>query len=169
VKSAHLTLAEAPLSFYDESEKLGAEITELCSYIYAATYRLLTLIREFDEKQYWGLPGLCSCAHWLNFRCGIGMNAAREKVRVAHALKGLPQISEAFRRGQLSYSKVRAMTRIADESNEDYLMMIARHGTAHHVEKLVSKYSRCKRLQDVANANKQHAKRELNCRFDNDG
>jgi len=97
------------------------------------------------------------------------MHAAREKVRVAHALKTLPRISEAFRRGELSYSKVRAMTRIADESNEDYLMMIARHGTAHHVERLVSKYCRCKRLQDVENANKQHAKRELHCHYDQDG
>jgi hypothetical protein len=169
VKSALFAAADAPVSFYAESERLGAEITELCAYIYAATYRLLTLILEFDEKQYWGLPGLVSCAHWLNFKCGIGMNAAREKVRVAHALKDLPRISEAFRRGELSYSKVRAMTRIADASNEDYLMMIARHGTAHHVEKLVSKYSRCKRLQDLDNANKQHANRDLHCTFDDDG
>ncbi len=160
---------EVPKPFYEESARLGAEITELCSYIYAATWRLLTLIREFDEKQYWGLPGLVSCAHWLNFQCGIGMNAAREKVRVAHALKDLPSISEAFRHGELSYSKVRAMTRIADANNEDYLMMIARHGTAHHVEKLVSKYSRCKRLQDLQNANQQHATRELHCSFDVDG
>lgn len=160
---------EVPNAFYDESARLGSEISELCSYIYAATYRLLTLIREFDDKQYWGLPGLCSCAHWLNFQCGIGMNAAREKVRVAHALKDLPQISEAFRRGELSYSKVRAMTRIADASNEDYLMMIARHGTAHHVEKLVSKYRRCERLQDPGNANERHARRELHCTFDDDG
>jgi hypothetical protein len=105
----------------------------------------------------------------LNFQCGIGLNAAREKVRVAHALKDLPQISEAFRRGELSYSKVRAMTRIADASNEDYLMMIARHGTAHHVEKLVSKYRRCKRNQELDNANKQHANRSLSCTFDDDG
>jgi hypothetical protein len=82
-------------SKYVEGEKLGAEITEVCAYIYAATYRLLVLIREFDEQGYWQLPGLCSCAHWLNFRCGIGMNVAREKVRVAHALADLPKISAA--------------------------------------------------------------------------
>ena len=160
---------DVPHPFYDESARLGAEITELCAYIHPATYRLLTLIREFDENEYWGLPGLCSCAHWLNFQCGIGMNAAREKVRVAHALKDLPLISDAFRRGELSYSKVRAMTRIADASNEDYLLMIARHGTAHHVEKLVSKYRRCQRLQDAENADRQHEKRELYCGFDDDG
>ena len=160
---------DLPDPFYEDSARLGAEITELCAYIHAATYRLLTLIREFDENEYWGLPGLCSCAHWPNFQCGIGMNAAREKVRVAHALKDLPLISDAFRRGELSYSKVRAMTRIADASNEDYLLMITRHGTAHHVEKLVSKYRRCQRLEDRQNADRQHEKRELYCGFDDDG
>lgn len=128
-----------PQTIASEADQLGAEITELCSYIYAAESRLLSLIREFDDKQYWAEQGLCSCAHWLNFKCGIGMNAAREKVRVAHALATLPKISAAFERGALSYSKVRAMTRIADQTNEDYLLMVAEHGTAHHVEKLVSR------------------------------
>jgi len=120
-----------PVSTEHPGDQLGSQITELCGYIYAATYRLLVLIREFDEQGYWQSPGLCSCAHWLNFQCGIGMNAAREKVRVAHALAELPNISAAFEKGQLSYSKVRAMTRIADRDNEDYLLMIApRHGLA---------------------------------------
>jgi len=150
-------------------EQLGAEITELCAYIYAAEARLLTLIREFDEKEYWAGLGLCSCAHWLNFKCGIGMNAAREKVRVAHALAKLPAINEAFDKGALSYSKVRAMTRIANEDNESYLMMIATHGTAHHVEKLVSKYRTAKRLQDAEVANTQHRDREVTHFYDHDG
>ncbi|MEX2124068.1 MAG: DUF222 domain-containing protein [Woeseia sp.] len=158
-----------PHPMHTEGKRVAAEITELCGYIYAATYRLLVLIREFDEQGYWHWPGLCSCAHWLNFKCGIGMNAAREKVRVAHALAGLPKISEAFRKGQISYSKVRAMTRIADASNEDYLMMIARHGSANHVEKLVSKYRRCKRLQETATANAQHKAREARCWHDTNG
>ena len=97
------TIVENPAeSAYVDAEQLGAEITELCSYIYAAESRLLTLIREFDEKEYWARQGLCSCAHWLNFKCGIGMNAAREKVRVAHALAKLPKINERFAEGALS-------------------------------------------------------------------
>ena len=152
-----------------DAEQLGAEITELCSYIYAAESRLLTLIHQFDEKEYWAEQGLCSCAHWLNFKCGIGMNAAREKVRVAHALAELPKINEEFARGALSYSKVRAMTRIADEKNEDYLLMIAEHGTAHHVEKLVSKYRTAKRLQDPEIANEQYNNREVTHYYDHDG
>lgn len=158
-----------PHPIHTEGVRIGKEITQLCAYIYAATYRLLVLIREFDEQRYWHGPGLCSCAHWLNFKCGIGMNAAREKVRVAHALAKLPRISAAFERGELSYSKVRAMTRIADAGNEDYLMMIARHGTAHHVEKLVSTFRRCKRLQETATANAQYEARQVTCHYDDNG
>src|SRR6056297_3526104 len=154
---------------YAASEKLGAEITALCGHIYAKTYRLLELIREFDEKGYWELPGLCSTAHWLNWQCGIGMNAAREKVRVARALAALPKISEAFRKGEVSYSKVRAMTRVADADNEDYLLDIANHGTAYHVEGIVAKYRRAKRLQDAENANFQYEMRTVDHYYDDDG
>jgi len=156
-------------SFYHHSDRLGDEITELCGYIYAASYRLLVLIRAFDQQGLWQLSGLCSCAHWLNFKCGIGMNAAREKLRVAHALAELPRISAAFASGALSYSKVRAMTRVATRENEDYLLMIARHGTAHHMEKLVSKYATCKRLQQEHNASRQQQMRTLSYRYDEDG
>ncbi len=152
-----------------EAEQLGDQITQLCSHIYAAEARLLTLIREFDDKECWAEQGFCSCAHWLNFKCGIGMNAAREKVRVANALATLPKIDKGLSKGELSYSKVRAMTRIADESNEDYLMMIAKHGTAHHVEKLVSKYRSAKRVQDAAVAEEQYRDRELSHYYDHDG
>ena len=161
ISDAHATRAEA--------KRLGEQITELCSYIYAAESRLLTLIREFDEKKCWADLGLYSCAHWLNFKCGIGINAAREKVRVANALVKLPKISKRLSKGELSYSKVRAITRIADETNEDYLLMIAKHGTAHHVEKLVSKYRTAKRLQDSAVANEQYCDRELNHYYDHAG
>jgi len=152
-----------------DGEKLGAEITELCSYIYAATHRLLTLIREFDEQQYWAELGFQSCSHWLNFNCGFGMNSARERLRVAHALADLPKIDEAFSKGALSYSKARAITRIADASNEDYLLMMATHGTAHHVERLVAQYRRAKKLQDVEFANELHTKREVTYYYDHDG
>jgi len=168
--STAIAIVENPAkSTPTDADQLGAEITELCSYIYAAESRLLTLIREFDEKEFWAQQGLFSCAHWLNFKCGIGMNAAREKVRVAHALAKLPKISKGFADGALSYSKVRAITRIADESNEDYLLMIARHGTAHHVEKSVSKYRVAKRLQDAEFANEQYNNREVTHYYDHDG
>jgi len=166
------TLAVTPLkeeSTREQSERLGAEITELCSYIYAAEHRFLTLIRKFDEQRGWAWLGFHTCAHWLNFNCGMGMNAARERVRVAHALGNLPKIDARFASGALSYSKVRAMTRIADESNEDYLLMIAKHGTAYHVEKLVSKYRRVVRLNDADAVRTLYDNRQLSCYYDHDG
>ena len=165
-------LAITPLkeeSAREKSERLGAEITELCSYIYAAEHRLLTLVREFDEQKGWQWLGFHTCAHWLNFKCSIDMNTARERVRVANALGKLPKIDARFATGALSYSKVRAMTRIADESNEDYLLSIAKHGTAYHVEKLVSKYRRVERLRDAEAACTAYDNRQLNYHYDCDG
>jgi len=152
-----------------KSERLGAKITDLCSYIYAAEHRLLTLIREFDEQKGWEWLGFHTCAHWLNFKCGIDLNTARERVRVAHALGKLPKVDARFAEGALSYSKVRAITRIATESNEEYLLTIAKHGTAFHVEKLVSKYRRAERLMDANVAKEQHDNRTLNYHYDSDG
>ncbi|MDH3440282.1 MAG: HNH endonuclease [Gammaproteobacteria bacterium] len=151
------------------AEQLGSEITELYGYITAATYELLLKIREFDAAGLWEGPGLTSCAHWLNWQCGIGMNAAREKVRVARALGDLPKISEAFRNGEVSYSKVRAITRVANVGNEDFLLMTAKHGTAHHVETLVRGYRRAERLDNPNVAERQYQSRSFNYHWDNDG
>jgi hypothetical protein len=148
---------------------LEDEITELAAHLNAATYRLLILIREFDERHGWSGAGTKSCAHWLNWKCGINLGAAREKVRVAHSLHGLPQISSALRNGRISYSKVRAMTRVATPQNEDYLLMIAGHGTASHVERLVSNYRKVKRNEALARDKQHHALREINWYIDNDG
>ncbi len=148
---------------------LGDQIAELAAQIAAASCQLLELIRDFDEQGGWHDDGALSCAHWLNWRCGIGIVAAREKVRVAHALKHLPLIHDAFANGAVSYSKVRAMTRVATPENEDYLLMIARHGTAAHVETLVRQYRRAVRSEELAAANDRHAARELSWYTDDDG
>jgi len=150
-------------------EQLEDQITELAAHIHAATYRLLELIREYDACDGWSAPGLRSCAHWLNWKCGIDLGAAREKVRVAHALKELPRISALFRKGRVSYSKVRAMTRVATRKNERYLLMIARHGTAHHVERAVRNYRKVKRIEALAQENTRHAQRELSWYIDDEG
>ena len=110
-----------------------------------------------------------SCAHWLTWRCGIGLNAAREKVRVAHALKNLPRIAASFSKGELSFSKVRAITRIAESAIEEKLLELARHATAAQVEKLVHGYRRVGRLAEPDRSQAQYAARELNYFCDDDG
>jgi len=151
------------------ADALEREITDLCAQINAASYRLLQLVAELDDEKPWGAWGLQSCAHWLNWRCGIGMNAAREKVRVAHALKQLPLISASYATGELSFSKVRAVTRIADPGNEKELLDLARYATAAQVEKLVRAYRSVERHEERERAAEQYACRELTYYYDDDG
>ena len=88
-------------------DELDRRIRRFACHINAATYELLVLITEFDERASWLQWGLGNCAEWLQWRCDLSMSAAREKVRVAHALKTLPLITDSFSTGELSYSKVR--------------------------------------------------------------
>jgi Asp-tRNA(Asn)/Glu-tRNA(Gln) amidotransferase C subunit len=111
-------------------------IAETAAMLDAGTQRLLTDVRRFDVEEMWGAQGCLSCAHWLNWRCGIALGAAREKVRVARALGSLPLIDDALRLGQVSYSKVRAMTRVATPENERQLLDLATASTASQLEKI---------------------------------
>jgi len=157
----------APESLSDTA--LEDSITTLAAHIHAATYRLLVLLRELDRRGSWADPGLRSCAHWLNWKCGIALGAAREKLRVAHALETLPATSAAFERGELSYSKVRAITRVATPVNEHALLNIALHGTAAHVEQVVRGYRRVGALEERAQAERVHRERRLRWWWDEDG
>src|SRR3989449_7087364 len=112
--------------------RLGDEIAELSAHLDAATARLLDLIREFDARGGWS-NGFRSCAEWLTWRVGLAPGAAREKVRVARALDTLPRIARALASGEISYSKVREVTRVATPETEDRLLAVARVGTAAHV------------------------------------
>src|SRR5256885_11587520 len=101
-----------------ELERLGAEIAERTAHRGAASARLLDLIRDFDARGGWN-TGFMSCAAWLSWRVGLDPRAARERVRVARALGTLPRLAEALARGELSYSKVRALTRVATPETEE--------------------------------------------------
>ena len=149
-------------------ERLGDRIAELAAHLHAGTFRLLVMIRDFDAKEGWR-AGFRTCAHWLSWRTGIDLGAAREKVRVARALEDLPTLSEAMRRGELSYSKARALTRVATVENEKELMGFARHGTASHVETLVRTWRRVNRLADQHDERERHRTRFLTVRPDLDG
>src|SRR5690606_26539565 len=132
----------------------------------AANYRFLKLIAEFDRRKGWVDGDTHSCAHWLNWKCGIDLGAAREKVRVARALENLPQVSAAMARGEISYSKVRAITRVACPATEESLLMIARHGTAHHVERMVRGYRRAKDAEELSREHRQQLERVVTYAFD---
>src|SRR5262245_25978106 len=149
-------------------ERLGDQIAELAAHLDAATARLLDLIREFDARGGWG-NGFASCAHWLTWRVGLALGAAREHVRVARALGSLPRLREALVRGELSYSKVRALTRVATPETEERLLAVGHAGTAEHVEMIVRGWRRVDRIAEAREAQRQYDARSLHVYPDEDG
>jgi 5-methylcytosine-specific restriction endonuclease McrA len=151
-----------------ELDRLGDEIAVLSAHLEAATGRLLDLIREFDARGGWG-NGFRSCAHWLSWRVGLDLGAARERVRVARALGALPLVAGALSRGELSYAKVRALTRVATPETEARLVNVGRAGTASHVERIVRGWRRVDRHAEARESARQHARRGLHIYHDEDG
>ena len=149
-------------------DRLGDEIAELAAHLDAATARLLDLIREFDAQGGWS-NGFRSCAAWLSWRVGFAPGAAREHVRVARALDTLPRLAQALAHGELSYSKVRELTRVATPETEAQLVAAARAGTAEHVERLVRGWRRMDRKAEAREAARQHTSRALHVYPDDDG
>ena len=151
-----------------ELDHLGDKIAELSAHLEAATARLLDLIREFDARGGWN-TGFRSCAAWLSWRVGLDLGTARERVRVARALATLPALAEALARGELSYAKVRALTRVATPETEARLLAVGRAGTAAHIERIVRGWRRVDRQAEAREAARQHAHRALHVYHDEDG
>ncbi len=151
-----------------ELDRLGDEIAELSAHLDAATARLLTLIREFDARGGWN-TGFRSCAAWLSWRVGLDLGAARERVRVARALGSLPLLAQALAGGQLSYAKVRALTRVATPETEARLLAVGRAGTAAHVERIVRGWRLVDRRAEARETARRHASRALHVRPDENG
>jgi hypothetical protein len=156
--------AELPL------ERLEAEITELAAHLTAAECRWVLLIGEYDRREGWREWGCRSCAHWLSWQCGLAVRAGQERVRVARALEELPLVTDRFAAGVLSYSKVRAITRVATPENEAKLVDLAEQAPAAQVERVVRAYrSLPPKNDETDDANRRHAARFLRYHWDDDG
>ena len=153
---------------YAALDRLGDEIAEMSAHLEAATARLLDLIREFDARGGWN-SGFSSCAAWLSWRVGLDLGAARERVRVARALATLPRLAQALARGELSYAKVRALTRVATPETEERLLAVGRAGTACHVERIVRGWRRVDRIAEARETAQRHNGRALRVYQDEDG
>src|SRR5207245_10003048 len=141
-------------------DRLGDEIAELSVHLEAATARLLGLIREFDAHGGWG-NGFRSCADWLSWRVGLDPGAARERVRVARALGTRPVLARALARGELSYAKVRALTRVATPETDERLLKVGKAGTAEHVERIVRGWRRLDQIAEARDTARRHKSRAL--------
>jgi hypothetical protein len=153
----------------DALTELGEEIMTLAEQIQAQTHRLLLLIADFDRREGWKLYGFGSCAEWLAYSARLDKVTAREKVRVARALVGLPETSAAMARGELSFSQVRAITRVADDENELELLAHAGSTSAAGLERLVRSWRRLGREDEAALEARRHASRCLSVFPDDEG
>ena len=140
---------------------LESEIVTLHAHLCAEEYQFLVKLREFDLRRGWEAYHFNHCAEWLNMKCGISLSTGREKLRVAKALFFLPHISGAYQNGELSYSKVRAMTRVATEITEQELLGYARKATASQVDQHCAGLRNVQRKFSTPSANRAHDQRKL--------
>jgi Domain of unknown function (DUF222)/HNH endonuclease len=150
------------------AEELCDEICTLAGQIAAATCRWLLLLAEWDRRSEWSDGETKTCADWLSWRCSIMPVTAREHLRIARRLGELPRITAAFASGVLSYSKVRAITRVAEPATEEQLLMLAEHATGATLERLVRGYRRAASAC-LETANDAHRRRYLRWEWAEDG
>ncbi|GAC1322265.1 MAG: HNH endonuclease signature motif containing protein [Mycobacteriales bacterium] len=151
-------------------ERLIDELTTWAGRVAAAEAHLLRLVDELDRREAWAGAGLLSCGHWLSWRLGMGLKAAHERVRVARALRALPQITSAFGRGELSWTQVRAITRVAGPADEASYLECARHCTGAQIEKLARGVRRARAAEDAAlDADGAAYRRRPRVAYDEDG
>ncbi|MBW3536091.1 MAG: 13E12 repeat family protein, partial [Gemmatimonadetes bacterium] len=175
--SAHCVRENAPPAYgcadpfedADALEELGEEIATLAAHIHAATHRLLVLVADFDRRRGWELGGHPSCAHWLAERTGVDLHTAREKVRAARALAELPETSAAMARGELSFSAVRALTRVAEPETEGDLVELAQGCTTAQLERMLRTLRKGSHEDEAERERERHLSRTFSVFPDDDG
>ena len=126
----------------EDPAELRRAVTGMAARINLADWRFVKLIAAMDRTRGWREGGYCNLGNWLDHRCGLGPCASRERIRIGRALAKLPRIDAAFRDGAISYSKVRAITRVATPHTEAMLLAIAEGSSAARLESLVRTYER---------------------------
>ena len=151
-------------------EQLADGIATWAGRVAAGEAKLLALIGEFDRREAWAGPGFVSCAHWLSWRIGIGTRAAQERVHAARALRELPQTAAMFADGRLSWSQVRAITRVATAADEDSYLNIARHASGAALERIVRGVRRARKpAEDAADPELAAYRMQVRIRYDENG
>ena len=150
-------------------EKIEEEIVFLAAHLHAGEHRFLTLVAEYDRLRGWEVGGHRSCAHWLAFRTGFDLGACRERVRAARALVKLPLTSASMSRGELSFSKVRALSRVATPENEADLLDLARGCTAAQLERVVRGFKLGSRQDEVDREKERFESRSFSVFPDEEG
>jgi hypothetical protein len=150
-------------------DEVRSGLTLWAGRIAAGEARFLDLVGELDAREAWGGVGIKSPAHWLAWQCSLTLSTAREHVRAARAVRELPLIRAAFASAALSFSQVRALTRVATADNEASLLDIARHATAAQLELVTRGMKRASAAAQTEAAHEAYELRSFTYYYDDDG
>jgi hypothetical protein len=156
-------------SMTQRGDELGSRIGQLSAQVHAATSELVQLAVELDTDGSWAEVGVRSCAHWLSINTGVDVYSASEMLRVGHALACLPRIAAAFSRGQLSFDKVRAITRVATPEDEDMWLGVALHASGAQLTRICRAVRHSLEADDPQRADDALARRSLHAWWRDDG
>jgi hypothetical protein len=132
---------EAKCTPRDRAYELGRQLQSLAAAQASLDHDFCVVVDKFDETGAIAhFDGIKSTAHYLAWACSMNATVAREHVRVARALRGMPKVNELFRQARLSYSKVRELTRLVDLVDEGELCDLALELTASQLARTVSAY-----------------------------
>jgi Domain of unknown function (DUF222) len=146
-------------------ERLEAELIGCAALENVHKARFVGLLAEFLDRRGWESWACVSPVQWLSWKCGLGPTAASVHIRVARALGALPAIAAAFASGALSWSKVRAVTRVATPATDSIWAEWARHGTGAQIDTMAA----AARRMGAADVDRQEATRSFTWRTDGDG
>jgi hypothetical protein len=150
-------------------DEVRSGLTLWAGRIAAGEARFLDLVGELDAREAWGGVGIKSPAHWLAWQCSLTLSTAREHVRAARAVPELPLIRAAFASAALSFSQVRALTRVATADNEASLLDIARHATAAQLELVTRGMRRASAAAHTEAAHEAYELRSFTYYYDDGG
>ena len=129
---------------------------------------VIGLAADFADSGEWMATGAASAAHWIASVADIEVGTAREWIRVGRRLRGLPVIADLFEADELSYSKVRTLSRIATPENERRLAAIAADVPAGALPRAIAAWLH-RTSNDAELERHQHEQRSVTWRNEPDG
>jgi hypothetical protein len=130
--------------------------------------RLVELAAELDRSAEWLAGGARSASHWIAEALDIEVCTAREWVRVGRALERLPLLAAAFGAHRLSFTKLRALTRVATPDTEPELLELAEQVPASQLRREIARW-RARHETPAETDARQHRDRSLTFWIDHDG
>ncbi|HEY6378004.1 MAG TPA: DUF222 domain-containing protein [Candidatus Dormibacteraeota bacterium] len=149
--------------------QLGETLCELAARVHAGMAELTRMAAAFDDAEGWGGWGVRSCTHWLSINAGFDLFTGDELLRVGHALTRQPRLAAAFSAGELSFDKVRAVSRVATPADEEILLEIARQASGSQLARICRGYRRVLEANAREQAEAHLARRGMWAHWEDDG